>query len=900
MSYFNNLTLTTKGQEMLLSSNMNIDKIITFTNASLGSEKLLPDEIKGATEIKSSWLKFPLNTVRIINDESNYFLRTEIAFTNAGIIENKIMRELGIYAKFENEEEALFAYSTTDDDGETIPKEDIVPATYKFTIDTTISTETKINQTLSPEGFLTKEVIELLKENIRNIAFRKIQGTLTANQKVIQVPTDILLPISQRAILQIEGEIYFLGRDYTIDIHANTITLNGRYNFKEDTHYEIIDPLPATYVKEQIQEFIDDFKKLVSDSKIDFDKLKNKIYLEFQEKVDSFYLELNEFIEQNKENLKGHSIDRIVENGKDENGGNIYNIFRDDNKNIGTMVAPRGLRGNGIVNPNYKGKNENGDTLYSWILEDGTETTETTIMPKGENGKSFYIAKIYPSIIEMRADFETDNIDFGEFVLISSEDSDNGKLFEKTTEEFKFIVDMGGANNTLKPATTNELGGVKQGENIKIEDDGTISAFSLPVGSIVKYPLDEINDIEFKKLNGEILESSNYPQLVGILPNAQYEYRNIPRRELINNNDDQLIISLIKNGEFEDIAYQTFGENAIGINYALFNKYVGIKLDARNADYILEHDETKHDPYESEMETTIYVRVEVKKIGYSVGIFGGEDGLQRIYSSHESDSDKEYLEVGEHILAFRFLEPIEHIPLLKRTPLTFRIFHSEGDISTNTSSGFTVDSARIYAIWIESSIRYNGESSLKYLMLPKEKMTISEKINQFGYDFNEYMFVGEAISKDENSYNFYSYNNEFELIGEIPSEIAVKNEIPHQIEGITLSAPTENRNGYTNIYNRDLDKWLPIKTHENKEGYYYDSSGNLKHSPKPSDWVKWDFKANTWIEDVELKEKAKSELLDKYIELEMKKDKMLDLKLNTAFIVEEIEKIKKNMEELNG
>lgn len=490
MSYFNSLTLTTKGQEMLLSSNMNIDKIITFTNASLGNEKLLPEEIKGATEIKNSWLKFPLNTVRIINDESNYFLRTEIAFTNAGIIENKIMRELGIYAKFENEEEVLFAYSTTNDDGETIPKEDIVPATYKFTIDTTISTETKINQILSPEGFLTKEVIELLKENIRNIAFRKIQGALTANQKVIQVPTDILLPISQRAILNIEGEIYFLGRDYTIDIHANTITLNGRYNFKEGTQYEIIDPLPATYVKEQIQEFIDDFKKLVSDSKIDFDKLKDKIYLEFQEKVDSFYLELNEFVEQNKENLKGHSIDRIVENGKDESGGNIYNIFRDDNKNIGTIVAPRGLRGNGIATPNYKGKNENGDTLYSWILEDGVETTETTIMPKGENGKSFYIAKIYPSIIEMRADFETDNIDFGEFVLISSEDSDNGKLFEKTTEEFKFIVNMGGVNNTLKPATANELGGVRIGDGITVDKTGTISVifpqieeYNLPIAT---------------------------------------------------------------------------------------------------------------------------------------------------------------------------------------------------------------------------------------------------------------------------------------------------------------------------------------------------------------------------------------------------------------------------------
>lgn len=525
MSYFNSLTLTTKGQEILLSSNTNIDKKITFTNASLGSEKLLPDEIKGATEIKNFWLKFPLNTVRIINDESNYFLRTEIAFTNAGIIENKIMRELGIYAKFENEEEVLFAYSTTNDDGETIPKEDIVPATYKFTIDATISTETKINQTLSPEGFLTKEVVELLKENIRNIAFRKIQGTLIANQKVIQVPTDILLPISERAILNIEGEIYFLGRDYTIDIHANTITLNDRYNFKEGTQYEIIDPLPATYVKEQIQEFIDDFKKLVSDSKIDFDKLKDKIYLEFQEKVDSFYLQLDEFIEQNKEDLKGHSIDRIVENGKDENGGNIYNIFRDDNKNVGTMVAPRGLRGNGIANPNYKGKNENGDALYSWILEDGTETTETTIMPKGENGKSFYFSKEYSSIVEMEADFQNDNINIGDYVIICSDDDDNAKLFEKKVDKFDFIVQMGFMAKDGETIT--EIHGSTIGNEYKIDltlSSGTIKELFLDrpifleqVGVIREFIGTNIPN-GFIFTGGGYLEKEKYPWLEGKFP----------------------------------------------------------------------------------------------------------------------------------------------------------------------------------------------------------------------------------------------------------------------------------------------------------------------------------------------------------------------------------------------
>lgn len=490
MSYFNNLVLTTKGQEMLLSSNTNIDKIITFTNASLGSEKLLPEEIKKATEVKKSWIKIPLNTVRVINDENNYFLRTEIAFTNAGITENKIMRELGIYAKFESEDEVLFAYSVTDDDGETIPKEDIVPATYKFTIDATISTETKINQIISSDGFLTKEVIEIFRDSIRNIGFRKIKGTLNTGQKIIQVPLGAeLIPISERAILNIEGEIYFLDRDYTIDTRANTITLKEPYSFNNESMYEIIDPLPPTYVKEQIQEFIDDFKQLVSDSKVDFEALKERVFLEIQQKVDDFYTQLENYIEENKEKLKGHSIDRIVANGTDENGGNIYDVFRDDDRKIGTITAPQGNEGVGIDEPEYVGLTENGDTRYRWRKTDGTLTEKETIMPKGQKGNSFYIKKVYPSISDMEADFSNEEVGIGEYVIISSNDNDNGKLFEKRMDSFYFIVKMSGERYTLPAATQSELGGIIVGEGLSINERGVLSAdlsqveYNLPIAS---------------------------------------------------------------------------------------------------------------------------------------------------------------------------------------------------------------------------------------------------------------------------------------------------------------------------------------------------------------------------------------------------------------------------------
>lgn len=51
-------------------------------------------------------------------------------------------------------------------------------------------------------------------------------------------------------------------------------------------------------------------------------------------------------------------------------------------------------------------------------------------------------------------------------------------------------------------------------------------------------------------------------------------------------------------------------------------------------------------------------------------------------------------------------------------------------------------------------------------------------------------------------------------------------------------------------------------------------------------------------EDTLLKEKVKNELLNKYVELELKKYKMLELKLSTENIEKEIEKVKKELEVL--
>ena len=69
---------------------------------------------------------------------------------------------------------------------------------------------------------------------------------------------------------------------------------------------------------------------------------------------------------------------------------------------------------------------------------------------KGDTGKAFYIAKTYSSVGEMQADFNNNTVKTGEYVIISSTDGDNGKIFEKKESSFEFMVQMGSSGGESK------------------------------------------------------------------------------------------------------------------------------------------------------------------------------------------------------------------------------------------------------------------------------------------------------------------------------------------------------------------------------------------------------------------------------------------------------------------
>lgn len=64
--------------------------------------------------------------------------------------------------------------------------------------------------------------------------------------------------------------------------------------------------------------------------------------------------------------------------------------------------------------------------------------------PKGDRGDGFSLTKIYSSVSEMNADFVNETIPPNSFVLINSQDADNGKLFVKDETEYSFQAQLSG------------------------------------------------------------------------------------------------------------------------------------------------------------------------------------------------------------------------------------------------------------------------------------------------------------------------------------------------------------------------------------------------------------------------------------------------------------------------
>lgn len=113
----------------------------------------------------------------------------------------------------------------------------------------------------------------------------------------------------------------------------------------------------------------------------------------------------------------------------------------------GSLGVIQGLNGKDGITPHI---GENGH----WYLGE-TDTGVSAKGPKGEDGRAFSIAKVYPSIISMDDDHDNEDVEVGQFVMIDTddvEDPDNAKLYVKTDTGFTYVTDLSGATGLTGPA----------------------------------------------------------------------------------------------------------------------------------------------------------------------------------------------------------------------------------------------------------------------------------------------------------------------------------------------------------------------------------------------------------------------------------------------------------------
>ena len=107
------------------------------------------------------------------------------------------------------------------------------------------------------------------------------------------------------------------------------------------------------------------------------------------------------------------------------------------------FTIPRGAKGE---------KGETGERGLQGVQ--GPQGVQGVQGPQGEVGAPFQIKKIYKSVSAMEADFNTDDVNQGEFVIISTDDTndkDNSKLYMKGLTVWEYINDLSGAQGIQGP-----------------------------------------------------------------------------------------------------------------------------------------------------------------------------------------------------------------------------------------------------------------------------------------------------------------------------------------------------------------------------------------------------------------------------------------------------------------
>lgn len=141
MAKFANLTFTSQGTQMLVQAQNS--HTLTFTCGKLGSGVLTDtDDISKFTDLKSPKMTLPIVSVDDSNEEK---LVLTFDTSNTELEEGFVSREIGIFAKLDNESEALYAYSNAGNNYDYIPSKDTPSDENRLVVNLVVSSSANIS-----------------------------------------------------------------------------------------------------------------------------------------------------------------------------------------------------------------------------------------------------------------------------------------------------------------------------------------------------------------------------------------------------------------------------------------------------------------------------------------------------------------------------------------------------------------------------------------------------------------------------------------------------------------------------------------------------------------------------------------------------------------------------------
>ena len=155
MSYFKALKLTKKGEQLQAKVNGNLSETLVFTRAKLGAGTITSeDEIRFLTDIKEMWGTAKVSSCKIEGEDKNR-VALELQFSNAELVEDKIFREIGLFAKGNDNEEILYAYANAADKYDYIPLMKDSPHSFIIVISFIIASGTKIDANIDLNSYVS-------------------------------------------------------------------------------------------------------------------------------------------------------------------------------------------------------------------------------------------------------------------------------------------------------------------------------------------------------------------------------------------------------------------------------------------------------------------------------------------------------------------------------------------------------------------------------------------------------------------------------------------------------------------------------------------------------------------------------------------------------------------------